>query len=77
MGRGCPTEENKPHRFTEEWKLKIKASRDKQNLDEDIGAPASPCALPWRPLEIDGCACFGRRNGPCLEIKVRGGRQLT
>ena len=76
MGRGCPTEESKTHRFTDECNLKIKALRDEENLDEDIGAPVSQHALPWRSLETHGCACFGFRNGPCLKIKVRGGRQL-
>ncbi len=68
MGRDCPTEESEPQWFTDECNLKIKALRDEENLNEDIVAPVSRHALPSSHLEIDGYACFGRRNGPCLSM---------
>ncbi len=54
MGRDCPTEESKTHRFTDECNLKIKASRDKPNLGLDTGAPLFRSARCTRLLKMEG-----------------------
>lgn len=56
MGRGCPTEESKTHRFTDECNLKIKALRDEPNLGLDTGAPSFRSARCTSLLKIE-CYC--------------------